>query len=164
MKTLLLLRHAKSSWSEPGRRDFDRTLNERGLRAAPLVGAFMRERKLQPDIIFCSPAERAKRTASLVVEAAGWRVAPRYDERIYEADTSRLLEVLAGASAGAGVVLLVGHNPGMGELIARLTGEARRVPTAALACIVLEIENWSEASTLGGRLEWLVTPKELKPD
>jgi phosphohistidine phosphatase len=162
MKRLLLLRHAKSSWSDPGIADFDRPLNERGLRAAPLMGRYMRDRGLRPDLILCSPAERARQTAALLVEAAGLSAPLRYDERIYEATAARLAEVVSQADEGAGELLLVGHNPGMEELLELLTGETRRMPTAALACVELDTDKWAKLAPRSGRLEWQVRPKELE--
>jgi len=141
--------------------DFERPLNERGLRAAPLVGRFMREQKLQPDLVLCSPAERARQTAALVAEAAGLRAPLRYDERIYEATAARLVEVVSQAEDGAGELLLVGHNPGLEELIELLTGESRRMPTAALARIQLDLDKWAKLRERTGHLEWQVKAKEL---
>ncbi len=161
MKTLLLLRHAKSSWSDPALRDFYRPLNKRGLKAAPLIGRFMRKRKLRPDLILSSPANRARQTTELVVEAAGLETEPRFDESLYEASAVQLLEVVSQVGDDAGEVMLVGHNPGLEDLLVSLTGEARRMPTAALARISLDIERWSEVRETGGQLEWLVKPKEL---
>ncbi len=161
MKKLLLLRHAKSSWDDAGLADFDRPLNGRGRRAAPLMGNFIRERRLRPDLIISSPAQRARETTALVIEASGLDAELRYDERIYEATAGRLLEVLEGVEDDKQEVMLVGHNPGFENLLAHLTGESRRVPTAALARILLDAEKWVEAGARGGRLEWLVKPKEL---
>ncbi|TMK23636.1 MAG: histidine phosphatase family protein, partial [Actinobacteria bacterium] len=110
MKRLLLMRHAKSSWAEGPLADFERPLNERGLKAAPLVGRFMRRQKLRPDLILCSPAERARQTAALVAEAAQFDAPLRYDERIYEAAPARLAEVVSQVEDAADELLLVGHN------------------------------------------------------
>lgn len=163
MKTLLLLRHAKSSWDDPGQSDFERPLNERGLKAAPLMGRFLRKKNLRPDLIVSSPAERASQTTSLVLEAMGLRTEPKFDERIYEASSRHLFEVISQFSEDANSALLIGHNPGLEELLGLLTSEARRMPTAALALITLEIDLWREVRSGVGRLEWLVKPKEL-PD
>lgn len=163
MKTLYLLRHAKSSWTDSGLQDFERPLNGRGREAAPLVGRFMKKNKLRPDLLLSSPAERARQTAALVSEAAGFAAGLRYDERIYEADAARLLEVISQVEEGADAVLLVGHNPGLEELLALLTGEAQGMPTAALARVSLEIEKWGKVREGTGRLEWLVKPKDLPP-
>jgi phosphohistidine phosphatase len=92
MKTLYLLRHAKSSWKDPSLQDFDRPLNGRGREAAPLVGRFIRKRKLRVDLILGSPAARARQTAALVKEAAGLSADLLFDERIYEADVAALLD------------------------------------------------------------------------
>jgi phosphohistidine phosphatase len=162
MKTLLLLRHAKSSWKDTEARDFDRPLNQRGLKAAPAIGRLIRKRKLQPDLVVSSPAERARQTTQLVIEAAGLKTELRYDERIYEASVARLLGVVSELDDEAGIVMLVGHNPGFEELLEVLTGEAHKMPTAALACLELNIEKWNKVRAGAGRLEWLVKAKELK--
>jgi phosphohistidine phosphatase len=164
MKRLLLLRHAKSSWDDAGLADFDRPLNGRGRKAAPLVGALMRERQLRPDLIISSPAARARETVALALEASGIKTELHYDERIYEATVARLLEVISEVGDDKQEVMLVGHNPGFENLLERLTGESLRVPTAALARIALDADRWNEAGARGGRLEWLVKPKELAKD
>jgi len=155
------MRHAKSSWGDGSLADFDRPLNERGLKAAPLVGRFMRKQKLRPDLILCSPAERARQTVSLVVEAAGLGVPLRYDERIYEATSARLVEVVSQIEEDAGEAMLVGHNPGLEVLLERLTGESRRMPMAALARVALDVEKWSKVRDGAGRVELFVKPREL---
>jgi phosphohistidine phosphatase len=162
LKRLLLLRHAKSSWADASLADFDRPLNERGLRAAPLVGRLMRKRKLGPDVIICSPAERARQTAALVIEAAKFSAPLRFDERIYEATPARLVEVVSQAEEGAGEVLLVGHNPGLEGLLELLTGEPRSMPTAALARVALGIEKWGRLREGAGRVELFVRPKDIE--
>lgn len=141
--------------------DFERPLNERGKRAAPLIGRFMRERKLKPDLIVCSPAKRTRETIALVLEAAGIKSPLRYDERIYEASMGNLLEIISGLEDDKTEVMLVGHNPGFENLLERLTGESIRMSTATLARIALNIENWSEAASSGGQLELFVKAKEL---
>jgi phosphohistidine phosphatase len=162
MKTLLLLRHAKSSWKDSDARDFDRPLNQRGLKAAPAMGRLIRKRKLRPDLVLSSPAERARQTTQLVIEAAALKTELRYDERIYEASVARLFEIVSQIDDEANVVMLVGHNPGCEELLEVLTGEAHKLPTAAFACIELNVEKWNKVRAEAGRLEWLVKPRELK--
>ena len=162
MKTLLLLRHAKSSWKVPDQPDFERPLNARGERAAPLMGRYLRRQRIEPSLILCSPAERARQTAALFAGAARLGCELRYDERIYEASAQRLLEVFAQADEGADTVLLVGHNPGLEELLLLLTGEVRLMPTAALAKIDLAVDKWGKVKEQAGRLDWLVRPKDLE--
>ncbi len=164
MKTLFLLRHAKSSWQDASLPDFERPLNERGQRAAPLIGNFMRRQKLHPQLILCSPAERARQTIALVQEAAALKAELRYDERIYEATVARLRAVVSQIDEKASRALLVGHNPGMEELLQFLTGEVRHFPTAALAHITLNIERWADVQEQSGELVRLVRPKELARD
>jgi phosphohistidine phosphatase len=164
MKTLFLLRHAKSSWQDASLPDFERPLNERGRRAAPLIGKFMRRQKLQPELILCSPAERARQTAALVRETAALKAELRYDERIYEATVARLRTVVSQIDEKAASALLVGHNPGMEELLQFLTNEIRRMPTAALAHITLNIERWADVKEQSGELVRLIRPKELARD
>jgi phosphohistidine phosphatase len=162
MKTLLLLRHAKSSRDSPSLQDFDRPLNERGKKDAPLIGKYTRKQKIQADLAVSSPAERARQTAELVLKSAGLKVELRFDKRIYEASLRRLLNVISQVEDTVNTVIMVGHNPGFEELFEALTGEARDLPTASLACIELHVENWSKVRTAVGDLKWLVTPKELR--
>ncbi len=162
MKTLLLMRHAKSSWADPGLADFARPLNERGRQTAPLIGRFLRAQVSQLDEVVCSPAERARATAQLTLAAAGYACPTRYDARIYEASAARLLTVVNEIAEPAGTVLLVGHNPGMEDFVRLLTdAPAERMPTAAIAGITFELDTWSAVKPQTGRRAWLVRPKEL---
>ena len=163
MKTLLVLRHAKSNWKDSSLADFDRPLNTRGKRAADLIGRFLRKKKLCPDLVLSSTAARARETIGLVLESARLVVEVRYDERLYLASADRLAEIVSQIEEDRSQVVLVGHNPGMEELLPRLTGDVERMPPAALAKIALDVEKWSEISEArSGRLEWLVKPKELQ--
>jgi phosphohistidine phosphatase len=155
MKTLYILRHAKSSWGDSTLTDFERPLNERGLKAAPLMGDTMLN-------ILSSPAKRAAQTANLVKEAAKIGGAIRFDDRIYEAGSARLLEVIAEQDDHAASMLLVGHNPGFEGLVLALTGETHTMPTAALAVIDLEIDKWSDVKPASGKLRFFIRPKDLK--
>ena len=161
MKTLLLLRHAKSSWDHPSLKDFDRPLNDRGTKAAPKMGAFMRRRKLKPDIILSSPAIRAKETIELVSESAGF---PHIDfePAIYEATAERLLQIISRLDDQAKTAMLVGHNPGFDDLLAALTGDHRHLSTAALACLEFDVATWRDVVCASGKLVWLARPKDLK--
>lgn len=161
MKTIHLLRHAKSSWKDSDLSDFERPLNGRGREAAPLVGQFILQNKIRPDLILSSPAERARETATLVIKAAKLSAELRFDERIYEASAARLLDVVSQIDESVGVAMLVGHNPGMEDLLETLTGERHSMPTAALARIILDVEKWSKVRERTGRLDWLVRVKEL---
>lgn len=162
MKTLYLLRHAKSSWDDPSLKDFDRPLNHRGQKAAPKMGAFMRKKKVKPDVVISSPAVRASQTTELVREGAGMTTPVRFEAEIYEATPQPLLTIVRGIDDQMNSAMLVGHNPGFEELLAALTGESKRMPTAALACIELDVQRWSEVASGSGKLSWLIRPKDLE--
>ena len=161
MKTLFILRHAKSSWDNPDWSDFARPLNNRGLDAAPLMGKVMKENDFDPEIIISSPAMRAKQTAGLVKESAGFRAAVKFDERIYEASPLRLLEVVSDIEDHYDSAMIVGHNPGFENLVRILTGKIETMPTATLAVVDLEIDLWNEVHSETGDLRKIFRPKEI---
>jgi phosphohistidine phosphatase len=164
MKSLLLLRHAKSSRDDPSLRDFDRPLNDRGKGDAKLMGRFMRDQGIQPELVISSPAKRAQRTAELVLKAAGLTITPVYDKRIYEAEVHHLMQVISEIESSINLAMLVGHNPGFEELFHALTGESRDFPTAALARIELNAAVWDKVRLRSGKAKWMQTPRELKSD
>ncbi|HEX8473826.1 MAG TPA: histidine phosphatase family protein [Pyrinomonadaceae bacterium] len=161
MKTLYLLRHAKSSWSDASLSDFERPLNERGQKAAPLIGELMRERVLKFDVVLCSPAVRARETARLALEAAEIDAEVHFEPRIYEASVGELVEIVSEIDESVGAALLVGHNNALENLLAHLTGDARHMATATLARISLPLERWSEVHGARGTLDWFVRAKDL---
>src|SRR5258705_11487626 len=122
MKTLYLLRHAKSSWKDETLPDIERSLKGRGRKASQTVGGFLKEEKIIPDLVLSSSAIRARQTTDIVIDAAKLSTDVRFDERIYEADTRRLLEVLNQVEKSKKTVLLVGHNPGLEDFLKMLTG------------------------------------------
>lgn len=160
MKTLFLLRHAKSSWSEPNLSDFDRPLNERGHRSAPFIGELMQINGFEPYVIMSSPALRATTTAELVKKAGKLAAEIRYEHRIYEASPHTLSQVVSETDDAYASALLVGHNPGIEGFIRYLTGNLEPMPTAALAVIDLKIESWLAISDGVGKLERIFRPKE----
>lgn len=144
MKRLLVLRHAKSDWSDGSLDDWQRPLNDRGRRDAPRVGEWLRGRSRQPDAIITSDAVRARTTAEAVAKAAGYAGAIVIEPSLYHATPQAVIEVLNGVAGAAQTVLIVGHNPGLEDLVRRLTGEYHAMPTAALIELELPIEQWSE--------------------
>ncbi len=145
MKTLLALRHAKSSWSDPALDDRERPLNARGRRDAPRVGALVREHRLTPDLIISSDALRARLTAEAVAEHARYDGEILLEPCLYLASAAGIVTMLRKVrDAKAETIMIVGHNPGLEELVARLTGEEDDMPTAALAQIVLPIGHWRD--------------------
>ncbi len=162
MKTLLILRHAKSSWKDPELPDHDRPLNKRGKQDAPQIGRLIRDRGLVPDLILCSTAKRARSTCELVVKECGFEGKIRYESELYTFDAQADLQILKHTADKHNIVMLVGHNPGLEELLHILTGENHTLSTAALAQVILTISNWSEiGKERHANLANLWRPKEL---
>ena len=156
------MRHAKSSWENSDLADFDRSLNERGLDAAPFMGELIRKNDFKIDLIVSSPAKRAEQTAKLVKEAARLDAEIEYNEKIYEASPRWLLEIVSATDDKFDSIMLVGHNPGLEGLLRFLTGKFEAMPTAALAVVDLEMNHWSEINSASGSLRTLIRPKEVK--
>lgn len=161
MKRLYILRHAKSSWNDSTLSDFERPLNDRGREAAPFMGELMAKRGWVPGIFFSSPAVRAMQTARFVIDSSGFAPPLVIDERIYEASSQALKQIVTGLDEGHNSAILVGHNPGIEGLIELMTGEKQRMPTAALAIIDIEAESWERAFETKAILVETVKPKEL---
>jgi phosphohistidine phosphatase len=172
MKTLTLLRHAKSSWDDPIARDFDRPLNKRGRRAARAIGREMRAQQLAFDLVIASPATRVVETLGDVEDGYGRAFRLALDERIYLASPEILLDIVRHADDAHERVMLVGHNPGLERLALLLTqghdGDLRtqlreKYPTGALAEISLPIDHWEESRQGIGTLNRFVRPRDLDP-
>jgi len=162
MRTLYLLRHAKSSWKEESQLDFERPLAGRGRKACSLIAKLIQSEGIEFDLLLSSSAVRARETIELIRQQAKLRSELRFDERIYEAPVTRLMEIISEVENDRKVILVVGHNPGMEELIHALTGEEQGMPTAGLAKIKLKSSKWAEVGEAKGTLEWIVRPKELE--
>ena len=160
MKTLYLLRHAKSSWDEPAQTDVERPLNRRGLKAAPFMGELMLKKGFEPAVIVSSPAMRAKTTARLLKIAGSFTAEIIFENGIYEASPNALRQVVSEISDDHTSALLVGHNPGIEGFIRYLTGAIEPMPTAALAVIELEIDKWVEINDGCGTLMRVFRPRE----
>ena len=145
MKTLVLVRHAKSAWDEPGLDDHERPLAKRGLRDAPEMGHRLAERGLEPDVILSSTAVRARMTAELIADALGFR-ADRVttDERLYAASPEEILGVVRQLNPAVDIAMLVAHDPGMSDLAHRLSGEIDHMPTCGVAEFRFAAWSWSE--------------------
>ncbi|VAW01622.1 Phosphohistidine phosphatase SixA [hydrothermal vent metagenome] len=174
MKKLTLLRHAKSSWDDAVSRDFDRPLNAKGKRAAAAIGTFIKRNILTFDQILASPAVRVIETLEHVEEASGASFEPEWDRRIYLASSATLIDVLRSANAEASNILMVGHNPGLEDLIFDLVPDdgssaaraavEEKYPTAALAEMSLSIANWSDIAEDCGTLDRFTRPRDLDPE
>ena len=162
MKTLLIMRHAKSSWEEEGQSDHERPLNDRGLRDAPRMGEFLVKKGFTADAILTSSAKRARRTAEAVAQAMNRVEHVEAIDALYLADPLVYLASLRHLPEEARVVLIVGHNPGISEWASKLTRRMVEMPTAAVACVTLPIDDW-DAINLGtpGMLLDLWLPKKI---
>ena len=155
MKSLTLLRHAKSERESPDGSDFARSLNDRGRTDAKRMGEEIRDLGLEYDLVLASPAQRVVET----VEGAG-DLSPQYDRRIYEASAGKLLDIVREVDDRVDRLMLVGHNPGFERLAARLADEVDDFPTAALVEIELPVKNWQDVDE-SGRLVRFIKPKKL---
>jgi len=171
MKTLLVLRHAKSGWDDPVARDFDRPLNPKGQRAAVAMGRYLREQGLRFDHSIASPAVRVRETLAEVSHGLGAAIEPAWDQKLYLASLGTLLDAIEDLPDSAGTVLLSGHNPGLEELVldrVRTPGPLRdaaeeKFPTATLAELRFNIAHWREASRADAELVRFVRPRDLDP-
>lgn len=165
MKTLLILRHAKSSWDNAHLADHERPLNERGERDAPRMGRLLHANGLVPDLIVSSSAERALATAEAVALACDYDKTIHVTRRLYHALPEAYLAAVREVAQDEKRVMVVGHNPGIEDLVERLGGEPARMPTAALAQVEFDISFWMELREEAPcRLVNLWRPKELAPE
>lgn len=160
MKTLYILRHAKSSWTDPEMSDFDRPLNHRGEKAAPFMGELMSRKSLQPYLILASPALRAKQTAEIVKKTGKLDAELRFEHLIYEASPQTLRQIVSEIDNAYPTAMLVGHNPGLEGFVYFLTGILQPFPTAALAVVDLNIDSWSAVSEGCGIARQIFRPRD----
>jgi phosphohistidine phosphatase len=162
MKTVLILRHAKSSWSNSSLADIDRPLNKRGKSDAPRIGTLIKEQDIVPDLILSSPALRARKTAEAVSEYSGYEGQIDIVPDFYPGDPYTFIETLATLPADYDNVMIVAHNPGLEELLYVLAGESARLPTSALAQVELPLDYWQDLDDeMEGKLVNLWRVKEL---
>jgi phosphohistidine phosphatase len=171
MLRLMLLRHAKSSWTDPGHDDGQRPLSPRGEKAAPAMGKFMRRHKLIPDLVLCSPARRARDTWKLLAKELPEAPAPSVEEAVYDfGNGGRLLEAIRRRGDKAASVLVVGHNPSIERLALRLTkgGDTNAIqrmtekyPTGALAIIDFPVAAWGDIGEASGQLASFTRPRDI---
>ena len=168
-KTVLLLRHAKSSRDDPEMADFDRPLTGRGRRDAPRMGTWMHEAGLKPDLVLCSDAKRARETWAGLSETLRCPAPLLFERGLYMASAKALCRRLQRLPGTVGSVLVIGHNPGLEESAEALAdggGEAlerlrRKYPTAALACLEFDLSDWARLEPGTGRLTQFTPPGEL---
>jgi phosphohistidine phosphatase len=146
MKTLLLLRHAKSSWKQPTNGDHERKLKKRGRKDARKIAERLLAEGLLPDLILCSSARRCRQTAEQLIHSSDYRGEARTTGELYEADAPRLREAISKLSDQFGRVMVIAHNPGMEEFLETVVGEHTPLTTSALAAVDIPISSWSDLS------------------
>ena len=174
MKILGLFRHAKSDWQDPRARDFDRPLNDRGRRGAAIMGRHIRDHGVRWDRVIASPAIRCAETIEIASEASGRPVAVNWDRRIYLASSATLADLLRETEGDPKSILMVGHNPGLEDLIFDLVPDDGssplrdvvevKFPTAAYAVLELNIDRWADLADKCARLVHLTRPRDLDPE
>ena len=171
MKTILILRHAKSDWSDEGKADFERPLTRRGLVDAPRMGQVLPLFDSVPDQILASPALRARQTAELAAKACNYAKTIHWEETFYEGSSADFLAALRQLPATLQRPMLVGHNPGLEETVANLCASSAantvppliiKIPTAGLVCIDVDIDNWASLEPGHGLLRWFLIPRLVK--
>ena len=171
MSTLLLLRHAKSSWDHPALADRDRPLAPRGEKAARRIAKYLQAEGIRPQLVLCSPARRTRDTLELVRPAIGRDVEVEIEDELYGADALELLDRIRRFDERIESVMLIGHNPGMQDLAIELAGGGERdaleqlhtkFPTAALATFDLGGTRWAELGARQASLTSLVLPRQLR--
>ncbi len=169
MKTLGLLRHAKSDWDDIGTRDFDRGLNDRGRKGAKLIGRHIVEHGIEWDMLIASSAERVQRTIEVALPA----LTPVLDKRLYLASVDTIIEVIQEHAGDQDSILISGHNPGLQEMLFAMVppaeentmfdAAATKFPTASFAVLQLNIKDWSEIQKDTGKLVHFKRPRDLDP-
>ena len=161
-RTLLIMRHGKSRWDEEDADDLHRSLAKRGKRDSLRVGEEIAARGLVPEVILSSPAKRARSTVRRMIKGSGYSGDAIYDPDLYFEGVEPYLRNLSALPDKVGVAMVVGHNPVLEQLVHLLTGQAVRLPTAALACVNLPLDAWADlADGVQGSVEQLILPREL---
>lgn len=169
MRTLYVLRHAKSDWGDASLRDFDRPLNGRGRKSAKAMGRELRERGLTPDLVLLSPSARTTETLARVEEGFGASFEKVEESSIYLAENEALVALIRNAPAKSERLMIVGHNPGMHELVLLLANGPRdlreeaaaKFPTGAMAEISFDVGDWSDVTPGSGFIRSFLKPREL---
>ncbi len=160
MKKLLIMRHGKSDWGAGSQRDFDRPLNDRGLRDTPLIGEELKKRDLTPDLIIASPAERAKTTAENVAKFSGYGKNIQWDESFYFGYFKEIIKKITKTEDDTETLLVVGHNPTWSSLVEHLSGKYFDMKTANV-CILEFDGNWKNLKEGSCIFNDAILPKKL---
>ena len=173
MKTLVLMRHAKSAWDDANMPDIERPLSPRGQKAAPLMGARMKKAGYHPDVVLCSTATRARETLDLIADSLPKKTKVQHVKELYMAVPREMLTLVAKVPDSAETVMLIGHNPGMGSLAGWLAGDGdsellskirRKFPTSGIAVVTFDVARWTEVAGESGTLAAFLRPRDGDED
>ncbi len=162
MKTIILVRHAKSSWKDLSLDDFDRPLNKRGKRNAPFMGEKLKEMEIMPDLILSSPAKRAKKTAIAITKAIGYpKKKIKYDNNMYHSSAWYLLEMVRNQDNKNETIMLFGHNPDLNIIADMLLKQnpVYNIPTTGVYCIRFDVDKWEKVQEGKGEAVFFDYPK-----
>jgi phosphohistidine phosphatase len=163
MKTLYIVRHAKSSWADPIASDFERGLNDRGKRDAPRMGNRLKEREIHPDVVISSPAKRALSTAKRISEVIKYKKERiKVEPRLYHADEDTILSVVQDINDNHNDAMIFGHNPGLTDFVNAISSEEvniDNVPTCGIVAFTLPVESWKDVTLKSARLMFFDYPK-----
>ncbi len=161
MKTLLILRHGKSSHKDETLPDHERPLSRRGKDDAPRIGEHAAAQGLAPDLVVCSTAKRARATVKRALRGGGFECPIEEREEVYNAPGNELLATVRTCPDDRDRVMIVGHNPGLEELLSALTGSAETLPTCSLAHVEIDVKSWREVEPGSATLRNVWRPREL---
>jgi phosphohistidine phosphatase len=163
MKTLFVVRHAKSSWDDTGIADFDRPLNDRGKKDAPRMAKRLKEKKIHPSLMLTSPANRALTTCKRMAEILGYAADKiKTDRHLYHASDEEILSVIGNLKDTYDSVMIFGHHPGLTEFVNTILHESHyieHIPTCGIVAITLDINSWSAVKNTEGKLLFFDFPK-----
>jgi phosphohistidine phosphatase len=169
MKSLILLRHAKTEAGGFFTQDKDRQLSDRGRRDAALIAAHLKEKALVPGQILCSSATRARTTCEILVDGFAREIDVEYEDELYLAEPATLMAFAKGADEIGNSLMLIAHNPGMAALAFAMAGQNAQLPakltdfpTTAMASFIFDCSHWTDLDPTKARLTHFVTPRELK--
>jgi len=165
LKSILFIRHAKSSWDIDGLEDFYRPLSERGIKEAINMGRYLRNIRLKPELCLCSPSNRTISTYSIIRKAAEWEdVKIKFKKKLYECDGKKIKSVIKQIKNKYNFIAVIGHEPSFTEFICENCNFIlHKFPTASIALVVFkDLKKWSAIEKQKGNLEFLISPKQLK--
>lgn len=163
MKTLYLIRHAKSNWSIPDRRDFERPISKSGAKDVNTIGSYLMIQKILPDIILSSCTLRAQETTDLLADKIGFQGKKIFLEELYMRAVEDIQEIIMAQDDMHNSIFIIAHNPHISELINLVTDEHfAKMPSMGVIALNFEIDEWNEIETKKGKIDFFIFPKQFK--